>query len=153
MIALNADTYVTGHGDLMTKEDVKKKLAFIQDQWDKIKAMVAQGKSLDDVKTSMGESTAPPVPNAQGNMPAATLPRSCTTKCQRREADALPFLNFPGCRPDAGPSIRTTKPACANRAASRFQVATTFSSRPFYLRSLRRCTRKRAIVYYRPVNN
>jgi glyoxylase-like metal-dependent hydrolase (beta-lactamase superfamily II) len=73
MIALDADTYVTGHGDLMTKDDVKKKLAFIQDRWDKIKAMVAQGKSLDDVKTAMGESTAPPVPNAQGNMPAATL--------------------------------------------------------------------------------
>src|ERR1700681_2582500 len=44
MIALDADTYVTGHGDLMTKDDVKKKLAFIQDRWDKIKAMVAQGK-------------------------------------------------------------------------------------------------------------
>jgi cyclase len=73
MIALDADTYVTGHGDLMTKDDVKKKLAFIQDRWDKIKSMVAQGKSLDDVKTAMGESTAPPVPNAQGNMPAATL--------------------------------------------------------------------------------
>jgi glyoxylase-like metal-dependent hydrolase (beta-lactamase superfamily II) len=73
MIALDADTYVTGHGDLMTKDDVKKKLAFIQDKWDKIKAMAAQGKSLDEVKTAMGESTAPPVPNAQGNMPAPTL--------------------------------------------------------------------------------
>ncbi len=73
MIALDADTYVTGHGDLMTKDDVKKKLAFIQDKWDKVKAMAAQGKSLDEVKTAMGESTAPPVPNAQGNLPAATL--------------------------------------------------------------------------------
>jgi glyoxylase-like metal-dependent hydrolase (beta-lactamase superfamily II) len=73
MIALDADTYVTGHGDLMTKDDVKKKLAFIQDKWDKVKAMAAQGKSLDDVKTAMGESTAPPVPNAQGNLPAASL--------------------------------------------------------------------------------
>ena len=35
--------------------------------------MVAQGKSLDDIKTSFGESTAAPVPNAQGNLPAATL--------------------------------------------------------------------------------
>jgi cyclase len=73
MIALDADTYVTGHGDLMTKDDVKKKLAFIQDKWDKVKGMAAQGKSLDDVKTAMGESTAPPVANAQGNMPAPTL--------------------------------------------------------------------------------
>jgi cyclase len=73
MIALDADTYVTGHGDLMTKDDVKKKLGYIQDRWDKVKAMVAQGKSLDDVKTAMGESTAPPVANAQGNMPAPTF--------------------------------------------------------------------------------
>ena len=73
LLALDADTYVTGHGDLMTKDDVSKKLAFIQDRWDKIKAMVAQGKSLDDVKTAMGESTAPPMPNAQGNMPPASF--------------------------------------------------------------------------------
>ena len=73
MIALDADTYVTGHGDLMTKDDVKKKLALIQGKWDMVKAMVAQGKSLDDVKTAMGESTAPPVANAQGNLPPATL--------------------------------------------------------------------------------
>src|SRR5579862_6173054 len=73
MIALDADTYVTGHGDLMTKDDVKKKLALIQDKWDKVNAMVMQGKSLDDVKTAMGESTAAPVPNAQGNLPAASL--------------------------------------------------------------------------------
>src|SRR5579862_9048239 len=52
ILTLNADTYVTGHGDLMTRDDVQKKLAFIQDKYDKIKAMVAQGKSLDDVKTS-----------------------------------------------------------------------------------------------------
>ena len=32
MIALDADIYVTGHGDLMTKDDVKKKLAFIPGQ-------------------------------------------------------------------------------------------------------------------------
>jgi cyclase len=73
MIALDADTYVTGHGDLMTKDDVRKKLAFIQDKWDKVKAMVAEGKSLDEVKTSFGESTAPPAPNPNGNPPAMTL--------------------------------------------------------------------------------
>ena len=73
ILALDADVFVTGHGDLMTKDDVRKKLAFIQDRYDKVKAMVAQGKSLDDVKTAMGESTAPPVANAQGNMPAPTI--------------------------------------------------------------------------------
>jgi cyclase len=73
MIALDADTYVTGHGDLMTKDDVRKKLALIEEKWEKVKALAAQGKSLDDVKTSFGESTAPPAPNPNGNPPAMTL--------------------------------------------------------------------------------
>jgi cyclase len=73
ILALDAEVFVTGHGDLMTKDDVRKKLAFIQDRYDKVKEMVAQGKSLNDVKTAMGESTAPPVANAQGNMPAPTI--------------------------------------------------------------------------------
>jgi cyclase len=73
MLGLDADTYLTGHGNMMTKADVQKKLDFIQDKYNKIKAMVAQGKSLDEIKTSFGESTAPPQPNANGTMPADTL--------------------------------------------------------------------------------
>ena len=72
-LGLNADTYLTGHGEMMTKADVQKKLALVQDKYDKIKAMVAQGKSLDEIKTSLGESTAPPQPNANGAPPFATL--------------------------------------------------------------------------------
>jgi glyoxylase-like metal-dependent hydrolase (beta-lactamase superfamily II) len=73
MLALDADTYLTGHGSMMTKEDVQKKLDLIQDKYNKIKAMVAQGKSLDEIKTSFGESTAPAPPNANGTPAAATL--------------------------------------------------------------------------------
>jgi glyoxylase-like metal-dependent hydrolase (beta-lactamase superfamily II) len=71
MLALNADTYVSGHGDLFTKNDVRTKLTLMQDKWDKMKAMVAQGKSLDEIKTALGESTAPPQRNAQGITPAS----------------------------------------------------------------------------------
>jgi cyclase len=73
MLGLDSDTYLTGHGEMMTKADVQKKLNFIQDKYDKIKAMVAQGKSLDEVKTSLGEPTAAPPPNPNGAPPAATL--------------------------------------------------------------------------------
>jgi cyclase len=72
MLALDADTFVPGHGDLFTKEDLRTKLLIIQDKWDKIKAMAAHGKSLDEVKTAFGESTGPPKPNAQGNLPPPT---------------------------------------------------------------------------------
>jgi glyoxylase-like metal-dependent hydrolase (beta-lactamase superfamily II) len=73
MIALNADTYLTGHGEKMTKDDVQKKLDLIQGKYDKIKTMVAQGKSLDEIKTSLGEPTTAPPPNPNGAPPAATL--------------------------------------------------------------------------------
>src|ERR1700747_196210 len=73
MVGLDADTYLTGHGEMMTKADVQKKLAFIQEKYDKIKAMVAQGKSLDEIKTSLGEPTAPAPPNANGAPPFPTL--------------------------------------------------------------------------------
>src|SRR6201984_408947 len=58
MVGLDADTYLTGHGEMMTKADVQKKLAFIEDKYNKIKTMAAQGKSLDEIKSSMGEPTA-----------------------------------------------------------------------------------------------
>jgi cyclase len=59
MIGLDADIYLTGHGDMMTKADVQKKLDLIQDKYNKIKAMVAQGKSLDEVKQALGETDTP----------------------------------------------------------------------------------------------
>jgi len=53
MVGLNFDYCVPGHGSVFTKRDVKTKLAFVQERWDKIKAMVAQGKSLAEVKAAM----------------------------------------------------------------------------------------------------
>lgn len=73
MVGLDADTYLTGHGEMMTKADVQKKLALIEDKYNKIKTMATQGKSLDEIKTSLGEPTAAPPPNPNGAPPAATL--------------------------------------------------------------------------------
>ena len=73
MLGLDADTYLTGHGEMMTKADVQKKLDLIQDKYDRIKAMVAKDKSLDEIKASFGEPTAAPPPNPNGAPPAATL--------------------------------------------------------------------------------
>jgi cyclase len=69
ILGLDADTYLTGHGDMMTKAEVQKKLDLIQDKYNKVKAMVAQGKSLNEIKMSLGESTTPARPNANGVTP------------------------------------------------------------------------------------
>jgi cyclase len=73
MLGLDADTYLTGHGNMMTKAEVQKKLDLIEDKYNKIKTMVVQGKSLDEIKTSLGDPTAAPAPNPNGAPPAATL--------------------------------------------------------------------------------
>src|SRR5579862_4286261 len=65
MIALNADTYVTGHGELQTKADLQKKLADVQERRAKVKELVGQGKSLDEVKAALGETPAPGAPPAR----------------------------------------------------------------------------------------
>jgi cyclase len=76
LLALDTDTFVSGHGDVFTRNDVRTKLAFMQDKWDRMKGLVAKGKSLDEVKTALGESTGPPPRTAPGAIP----PPSVTTE-------------------------------------------------------------------------
>ncbi len=64
LVALDADTFVAGHGDLQTKADVQTKLKVAEEKRAKVKAMVAEGKSLDDIKKSLGEVSAPAQPGA-----------------------------------------------------------------------------------------
>ena len=56
MIALDADTYVPGHGNIQTKADIQKRLADAIARRDQVKAMVAQGKSLDQIKAALGDN-------------------------------------------------------------------------------------------------
>ncbi len=64
ILSLDADTYVTGHGTIMSRADVQTKLDLVQDKYRRIKIMVAQGKSLTEIKISFGEPTAAPPPSA-----------------------------------------------------------------------------------------
>jgi cyclase len=59
--ALNADQFVPGHGDVLTKAAVQKKATDVAAKRAKIKDLVAQGKSLNDIKTAVGDP-----PPAQG---------------------------------------------------------------------------------------
>lgn len=64
LTGLNADTYVPGHGDLQTKADVQQRLARVQARREEIRKLVAQGKSLDQVKQALGETDTPAAPGA-----------------------------------------------------------------------------------------
>jgi len=62
MLALNADTYVSGHGPTCTKAELEQRLKTYEDRIVKVKALVTQGKSLAEVKETLGEPVPPPTP-------------------------------------------------------------------------------------------
>jgi glyoxylase-like metal-dependent hydrolase (beta-lactamase superfamily II) len=66
MIALNADTYVTGHGDILMKADLQRKLDATQARRDKIAAMVKEGKTLDEIKAALPDAPNPQAANRGG---------------------------------------------------------------------------------------
>jgi glyoxylase-like metal-dependent hydrolase (beta-lactamase superfamily II) len=59
MLALNADTFVPGHGDVQTRADVQKRLAAVEKRRADIKTLVAQGKSVEDVKKALNDTEKP----------------------------------------------------------------------------------------------
>src|ERR1700687_159046 len=65
--ALNADQFVPGHGDVETKAAVQKKATDVAAKRAKIKDLVAQGKSLQEIKTAVGDP--PPVQGKGGRGP------------------------------------------------------------------------------------
>jgi len=59
LIALNAEAYLTGHSDPLTRQDIETLSKSLAEKRDKVKALVAEGKSLDDIKQSFGVKDAP----------------------------------------------------------------------------------------------
>jgi cyclase len=71
LVGLNADTYIPGHGDLVTKADVQRKLKATADRRLKIAAMVKEGKSLEAIKAALPDAPAPGAAPARAGAPAA----------------------------------------------------------------------------------
>ena len=59
LIALNAEAYLTGHSDPLTRQDIETLYKSIAEKRDKVKSLIAEGKSLDDIKQSFGVKDAP----------------------------------------------------------------------------------------------
>src|SRR5437016_5410450 len=65
IVALNADTYVPGHGGTQTKAELQQRVANTAARREKIKELVAQGRSLQEIKKELGEP-APPAGGGPG---------------------------------------------------------------------------------------
>jgi len=59
--ALKAEQFIPGHGDVLSKAAVQKKATDVAAKRAKIKDLLAQGKSLDEIKSAVGDP-----PPAQG---------------------------------------------------------------------------------------
>ena len=68
IVALSADQFVPGHGNVQTKAEVQKRLTDAEAKREKIKSLVAEGKSLDDIRSAVGD--APPTAGRGGRGPA-----------------------------------------------------------------------------------
>ncbi len=56
IVSLDADTFVPGHGNIQTKAEIQKRIADAEARRAQVKEMVAQGKSLDEIKAALGET-------------------------------------------------------------------------------------------------
>jgi cyclase len=59
IVAIDADTFVSGHGGLETKATLKARLAAVEARRAKITEMVAAGKSLEEIKQTAGPEEPP----------------------------------------------------------------------------------------------
>jgi cyclase len=60
IVGLNSDQIVPGHGDIQTKAAIQKRLADAEAKRAKINDLVGQGKSLDDIRTAVGDPAPAP---------------------------------------------------------------------------------------------
>ena len=58
MAGLNSDRFVPGHGEVQTKAAIGQRLAAAEAKRAKIKDLVAQGKSLDEIRAALGDPPA-----------------------------------------------------------------------------------------------
>lgn len=59
LLALDADLFLTGHSDPLSKKDVGSVLASVTEKQDKVRSMIAEGKSLEEVKKAFNVADAP----------------------------------------------------------------------------------------------
>lgn len=55
LVALDADTFIRGHADVATRDQVRTVLAKTEAKREKIVEFVKEGKSLDEIKTAVGD--------------------------------------------------------------------------------------------------
>jgi len=65
IVDLDADVFIAGHSDPLAKDDIRALLVSIEGSQARVKAMVREGKTLDEIKKAFGVEDAPVQPGRQ----------------------------------------------------------------------------------------
>ncbi|MGQ9470670.1 MAG: MBL fold metallo-hydrolase [Candidatus Aminicenantales bacterium] len=68
VLKLDADLFIHGHGEVLDRKGVEKAIAALEAKQEQVKALVAQGKSLDEVKAALNVQE-PPIPPGRTRHP------------------------------------------------------------------------------------
>lgn len=59
LLELDADTYVSGHADPVGKEEIRKAIASLEGTQQKVRGLIADGKTLEEIKAAFGVKQPP----------------------------------------------------------------------------------------------
>lgn len=59
LLELDADTYVSGHAEPVGKEELRKAIASLEGMQQKVRSLIAEGKSLEEIKAAFGVQEPP----------------------------------------------------------------------------------------------
>ncbi len=59
LLELDADTYVSGHAEPVGKEELRKAIASLEGIQQKVRSLIAEGKSLEEIKAAFGVQEPP----------------------------------------------------------------------------------------------
>jgi len=68
MLGMDVETYISGHNDPLNKQDLQGLYTSMSEKRDKVKAMISDGKSLDEIKKTFGVQDAPAQPGRPRSM-------------------------------------------------------------------------------------
>lgn len=68
LLALDADTFLSGHNDPLTRQDIQGLHASMTKRRDEVKTLISRGKSLDEIKKASGVQESPTQPGRQRPM-------------------------------------------------------------------------------------
>ncbi len=62
LLELDADKYVPGHGNIVSKSEIETVLKNLREKQDKVRSLIQEGKSLEETKKAFGIADAPAKP-------------------------------------------------------------------------------------------